>query len=388
MAGRFRSTALRRCLLVLSAVGFGALTALPAVAQTASQITPPSYAPPVLQPRAPIVIPENVSALAPPGSEALEVRLEGVAIEGAEIDSEQLAALRTRLVGRSLKVAEIFVAARELENRYARSGHVLVRVIVPPQKLSDGATLRLKVVEGFIEAVDTSHVPANVRRQVTLRLAPLVGVRDITMTAIERGLLLAADLPGVTLRSTLMAGRAEGATVLLVEAQQRQMEGFFSLDNTLPSSLGRVSMGLGLSLNSVLGFGETIYVRASGLPSGGGDTGVLDTTPRDRALALGAIMPVGADGLTFNLEATDARTAPRHDATQPGFASRFQRLSGRLGYPLVRSRALTASADLAFDAQDERVQLIDPMVAPLSLDRLRIVRGAGALLATLPSEAR
>jgi len=385
MVGRIRSPTSRRCCLAFSGAIFWASTALSADAQTASQIVQPSYAPPTIQPQASVVIPEGAGSVTPPGSEALEVSLAEVVIDGVGFNPEELAALKARLTGRRLKVAEIFVAARELESNFAHSGHVLVRVIVPPQQLNDGATLRLKVVEGFIEAVDTSQVPENIRHQVALRLSPLVGAHHITIKAIERGLLLAADLPGVTLRSTLIAGQTEGATVLLVEVAQRQVERFVSLDNTLPSSLGGFAIGLGLNFNSVLSFGETIYFRASGLPNGGPDVGVLDSTPRNRALALGGILPVGADGLTFNLEATDARTAPRHEATLPGFASKFQRLSGRFSFPLSRNRALTTKADLAFDAQEERVQVIDPIVQPLSQDRLRIVRGAGALLATLPS---
>lgn len=385
MAGKIQSTASRRCCLAFLAAIFWTFAGLPANAQTASQIAQPSYAPPARPSQVPVVIPEGSGTVAPPGSDELEVRLADVAVHGAELNPDELAALKARLTGRDVKVSEIFVAARELESRYARLGHVLVRVIVPPQKLTDGATLRLKVIAGFIEAVDTSHVPASIRNQVAKRMVPLVGARDITMNAIERGLLLAADLPGVTLRSTLMAGRAEGATVLLVEVEHRPVERFVSIDNTTPSSLEGFAIGLGFHFNSVLGLGETVYFRVSGLPNGDPNVGVLAATPRNRVLSLGGIVPMGDDGLTFNLEATDARTAPRHDAAAPGFASKFQRLSGRFSYPLTRSRAFSSRVDLAFDAQDEQLQIIDPVEMPLSLDRLRILRGAGALLAVLPS---
>src|SRR3546814_7347855 len=128
----------------------------------------------------------------------------------------------------------------------------------------------------------------------------------------------------------------------------------------LPSSLGRYAVGLGLDGNSALGLGETLYLRASGFPNGGRKTSILDPTPRNRALAGGVVLPIGKDGLTLNLEAVDARAAPRHRGFLLGTGSRFNRVSARIAYPFVRTRALTVSGGLSFDAQRERVSVIDP----------------------------
>ncbi len=369
---------------VILTAAFGMAAAMPLRAQTASQITPPSFAPPAPRAGAPVVIPEGKGAQAPPGSEALEVRLSDVAVEGHAIDPAALAELKAKLTGHVVKVSEIFAAARALEAAYARAGHVLVRVTVPPQSLADGAVLRLVVVAGFLERIDTEGVPARVRRRIAAILAPLQGEEDVTLARIERRLLLAADVPGVSLRSTLAAGTQPGATVLVVEATQRPVSGFLTLDNTLPAALGRYAYGAGVTFNSVLGAGETLYLRASGLPNTGRETSFLDATPRDRALAAGAIVPIGHDGLSLNVEGTDARTAPRHDAAFPGFGSRFQRLSGRVRYPFVRTRALTMSGELSFDAQDERVRIIDPVMLTLSIDRLRVARATGDISLALP----
>ncbi|MNS18678.1 Heme/hemopexin transporter protein HuxB precursor [compost metagenome] len=355
------------------------------MAQTASQITPPTYAPQPAQTRPPILLPESGSATAPLGAETLDITLADVVVDGGAPDPVALAELKARLVGRPIKVSEIFAAARALEADYARAGHVLRRVVVPAQRLEDGATLRIAVVEGYIESIDTSRVPQRQRARVARLLAPMVGMHDLSMATIERRLLLAGDTPGVLLRSTLAAGGAPGATVMVVEATTRPVSGFLAYDNSLASGLGRDSYGFGLDLNSVLGLGEQVYVRVSGLPSQG-ETGFSASTPRNRALAGGLIIPIGDDGLSFNLEGVDARTAPKHPAALPGFASRFQRISGRLSYPFIRSRALTLSGELAFDAQNERLNIVAPLTLPLSQDRLRIFRLAGAVSARLPSD--
>jgi len=93
------------------------------------------------------------------------------------------------------------------------------------------------------------------------------------------------------------------------------------------------------------------------------------------------ILPIGADGLTLNLEGVDARTAPRHRGFLLGTGSRFNRFSARIGWPFVRTRALTLSGGLSFDVQRERVSVIAPLPLPLSFDKLRVARIDGTLVA-------
>src|SRR3546814_12909242 len=104
---------------------------------------------------------------------------------------------------------------------------------------------------------------------------------------IERRLLLAADTPGATLHSALAAGDRRGGTVLVIEARHRVVTGFATVDNMLPSSLGRYAVGLGLDVNRALGLGETLFLRATGFPNGGRKTRITHPTPPTRAPAGG-----------------------------------------------------------------------------------------------------
>lgn len=254
-------------------------------------------------------------------------------------------------------------------------------MVLPPQKLANGARLRLVVVNGFVERVDTQNLPIEVRGRIESVLAPLIGRAGVTLPEIERLLLLAGDTPGTALRSTLTPGAAEGATVLVVEARYRPVAGLFTADNTLSRALGRYTLGTGLDVNSAFGFGEQSYFRANGYPNGG-NRGFFERYPRNRALAGGVIVPLGTDGLTFNLEGTSARATPL-PVSGVGFTSLFERLAARIRYPVIRSRDLTVNVEAAFDAQEERLSLLAPIRAPISLDQLRIVRaGADALWLT------
>jgi hemolysin activation/secretion protein len=366
---------------VLQRKGFGlgmaALVLSPAagLAQTASQITPPSFRPNLERPGG-FALPGTPGLATPAGAEKLFVKLSGVSIKGGlPALAAATAALEARLTGHKVSGADVFAAARDLEAACARAGYVLVRVILPPQQLVNGARLKLVVVDGFIERIETKDVPERVRDRIMHLAGPLTGRRGLMLTEIERRVLLAGDTPGVILRSTLAPGKAEGATVLVIDATYQAVSETLSFDNTLSKSLGGTTLGAGLDFNSIAGLGELIYLRASGHPEGG-DNGFFDTYPRNRTLAAGFILPLWIDGLTFNAEYTDARTTPLAVAGVQT-TDTFDRLSLRLRYAWLRGRIANFNSEVSFDAQDEKQSLFVATVpVPLSQDRLRIVRFA------------
>lgn len=342
-------------------------------AQSASQITPRSFAPPIQGNSGGFTLGESPADLATPaGADALFVTLSSVDVSA---DSPELAqqgsVIRAKLVGQRVSGAQIFAAARELEAAYAKAGYVLVRVILPPQQLIDGAELHLAVIDGYIERIETGAVPESVRRRIDRLLKPLEGKRRLKLKEIERRVLLAGDTPGVLLRSTLAPGTETGATVLIIEAKHETADGTISIDNSLSKDLGSHQLGLGADLNSLLHAGELIYARVNGDPGDGGD--FFGAQPRNRSLAAGFILPIGINGLTFNVEATKANTTPVEiEGSQS--TDVFERLSLRLRYPWIRSRDFNFASQMVFDAENENSELVEPAALPLFDDRLRIVR--------------
>ncbi|MDE2115964.1 MAG: ShlB/FhaC/HecB family hemolysin secretion/activation protein [Hyphomicrobiales bacterium] len=348
-----------------------ALLAQSGWAQTASQITPENFRPMLAPATGGIVIPASEGLQTPKGAEKLHVRLKGVQIEG-DLPALKAAssAITASLAGHTVTAATIFKAAHDLEVNYARAGYVLVRVILPAQTLNNGAILRLVVVDGFIDQIDAKAVPQRVRSRVLAVLAPLQGRRSLQMSSIERQLTLASRVPGLVLRSTLLHGKVPGATTLVVDGLYHPVNMTMSTDNTMSAALGRVNSTLGFSFNSVAGLGEQVYGQIGGHPDGN----MAGNDPRNRQLALGVILPLGTDGLDFNLEAATTAATPLPVPGGLTYASRFQRLSLRLDYPWIVTRNLTLSSQWALDAQDESLSSLAPVAAPLSQDRLRIFR--------------
>jgi hemolysin activation/secretion protein len=343
-------------------------------AQTASQLTQPSYAPPVVRAaEGGVSLAGSTGVDAPEGAEKLSVTPSGLIVEGGWPEfAGETAAIEASLKGRKVTGAGLFAAARRLEEVYTRAGYVLVRVSLPPQTIRNGKPLRLVVTDGQIEAVDVSALPARVQGHVRAVIAPLAGKARVTRAELERRLLLAGDTPGLILRSTLKAGSQPGTTVIVVDGRHDAISATVTVDNSTGEDLGGYTTGLGVDFNSLLGFGETAYLRANGYP--GLDGGGFSDDPRNRQLIAGVTVPLGGTGAWVNVEAVDSRTHPKSDLPFT-MLDRYDRFSARLGYSWIRSRSLNTSSILALDVAEETMKLdFGTSRADFSQDRLRVLR--------------
>lgn len=365
-----------KVLLAITVLGLAGPVSLPrAHAQTAGQLAAQSYAPNVARANGPgVAIASGAGNVAPKGAEALFVTLLGVDVaNGFPEMAGETASIAARIENRRVSAADLFAAAADLEQAYVRAGYILVRVSLPPQTLVDGGRLRLVVTDGYFASIDSSALPEKAARRVDAVLTPLVGKHRLTRAELERRLLLAGDTPGVTLHSTLKAGDAPGAAIMVVDGRYDALTGFLRVGNAVSESLGSYTASLGLDANNLLGLGETVYFRASGYPGFDGQD-VFGDDPRNRQLAAGLTLPLGVDGMWFNLEGTDSRT---HPTSSLGYTmmDEYQRLSTRLGYHWLRGRDANLSSTIGFDfIGEDQVIAISGLEIPFTSDELRVLR--------------
>lgn len=362
------------------------LAPLTASAQTAADVTPSTFAPEPRPLRGTVEFTGAPGLGVPDGADRLTITIRAVDIDGAFAEmAEAHRAATARLTGQMIPVSEIFLAAQGLEAAYAEAGYILARVVLPQQELRDGGTLRLVVVNGFVEAIEADALPDPVRGRITRVAGQLEGQQSLRLREIERALLIAGDTFGVALDSALAQGTAPGATRLVLGGEFRPVTGFAGLDSTQSSDLGGYALNAGVEFNSLLGWAETVYFRASGNPSRGGTSGgPFSATPRMRTLAAGVLAPIGTDGLTWNLEVTESRTTPQTDAVPT--TSTFSRASFRLAYPVVRSRELNVTARVSFDTQRDLQDILgfDGSRLAFYRDDLRILRLSAGMTRSLP----
>lgn len=359
---------LRACAPALGVVAFA--TALPAMAQAPSQVTPRDVRPPAQAPAAPPPI-TAPPPTAPPGAEALKITVGEVVVEdGFPELAAETAALAAPFRNRRATVAEIYALAASIEQAYARAGYVLVRVNPPPQDLNDGGSVRLVVVDGFIETVDLSGVDPHVRRPVEMYVHPLIGRRHLTQGALERQVLLAGQVAGATLTTALGKGASPGGVKLVVNATWDPLSGQVSLDNHQSAAFGHRALNVQLAAASLLGRGEQVYSFVSVDPDLAKTAG--SHAPR-RVASLGVNLPVGSGGLVVNPEATLSRTYPKPPAGAPPTYGVFDRYVVRATWPVILRRGYGLDAALAVEAVNEQQDAYE-FGFTLSHDELRVAR--------------
>jgi hemolysin activation/secretion protein len=341
------------------------------LAQTApSRVAPESISPAPPPAEGPIVLPETAAGEAPPASDRLSVRIASVEVTGGSpAFASVIARAAAAVVNRQVRVSELYAAAAQIEEAYARAGYVLTRVTVPPQNVTNGGVFRLLIVDGFIEDVDVDRLPQPVRAAVRRRVAALIGVPGLTLAQIERRVLLAGDTPGLNLRSTLVRGAGVGAARLVLDGRYEPLSASVSADNSLGSAYHYGSFSGQISLNSVLGGGEQVYVQATSGPDFGH---LFAASTVRRILGTGAIVPLGDDGLTFNPEYIRVDTNPSASAGATQITGLFTRLDLRASYPLIRTRKETLDLTGAFEISSES-EVAKAFAQTLNLDRLRVV---------------
>jgi hemolysin activation/secretion protein len=319
-----------------------------------SQVVPQERRPPADADTAPVV---RLPAVPPPrdvGAASLHVTLSAVEVAGGFDDVAQSGDPFAAIVGRSVDLREIQQAVDALQTAYDAAGYALVRIVMPPQTLRDGGTMKLRVVDGYIESIQAEGVPEPVRAAVRARLASLVGQRRLRWSQLERQVLLAGDLPGLRLGSALLPGTAEDGVRLAVDGAFEAVDARVDMDNALPSSLGEHALDGNLVLNSPLRFGDQwLLSQTRGLGSAVHGRAPLNST------SVGVVLPVGATALTITPQAVRAQTAPADAPGAPVSTGVFERLSTTLGYAFILQRSGRLDGELGVDRISQSQRAVD-----------------------------
>ena len=233
----FRPTSVRTALCLVWILQF--CLAPPLVSAQQAPLVTPRDLRPETPTKPPAALPQPAPAVVPPNAENLFVRIGEVSVkDGFPEFTTATEALLSQVRSQRISVASLYKLAQSIEMFYHEAGYALVRVVVPPQKLNDGDTLRLIVLDGFIERIDASAVDAHSRNRVMKVMQPLVGQQRLRGEALERALTLAGRAPGLALRSTLLAGSEPGGVILTLDGSFTRVNGSFSGDDRLPDALG------------------------------------------------------------------------------------------------------------------------------------------------------
>ncbi|WP_372619256.1 ShlB/FhaC/HecB family hemolysin secretion/activation protein [Falsiroseomonas sp.] len=347
-----------------------ALLAVPGLAL--AQVAPPPLTPGRVQQLAPAEAPGLAPALRPaipdaargPG-EQMRVRIVAVRLSGnAAVPDSELMPVLQPLVGQEVPLAAIEDARIRLISAYGRAGYPFVTASAGLSPEGEGAALTMSIVEGHIASVKLDGDIGPAGTQVLRFLEPLVGDGAITTARLERALLLAGDIPGVTLRSVVrpLQGGEAGALELVAQLQRQAFSGYLAVDNRGYRLTGPVQAILSYGANSHTSLGERIEAT------------IFQT--QDWEQSFGQVAGeafLGGSGLRLRGYAGAGVTNPGGVLAAIGYQGHTTVAGLALQYPIIRSRPLNLFTNLQFDYLDSEVEVGTPGTRQ-SLDQVRTLR--------------
>ena len=226
----------------------------PAAAAPKAPMAPPSQesAKPPLLSKSPLA-PKEISKAAPepkqaPAAEAAQdvaqakVVVKSIQFKGNNsLSTRELNLTVAHYIGQEMSYEDLLAVGVAIE-RYYNKQNRLARVILPPQDLSDG-NLQLNVIESVVSKVEVEQALETMPKTQDYILAAIEARQKkgdvLDSKAIERGLAVANEVPGVSVTGSLKEGELDGETELILKMyknQSRQAE--FLADNYGSRSTG------------------------------------------------------------------------------------------------------------------------------------------------------
>ena len=274
----------------------------------------------------------------------------------------RIAVLTGGLVGPAVPLPKIEAAREAILRLYQDDGYVLTSVSA---SIGVHGTLRFLVTEGRIAAVKLSGHIGPAGTQVLRFLQRLTEVRPITSAALERALLLAQSVPGVSIHAVLQPSAEQpGALTLIAGVSRQVVSGLVTTDNYGSPYAGPEESLLVVNLNSLSEFGEQTQIS------------LYHTWPNSETFGqVSEEMFLGGSGLKLRVYGGSGRVTPTGPLATEGYLGSTTVFGARLSYPLIRARQQSLELYGALDALDSEISTETGGVrSRASYDSLRVAR--------------
>lgn len=274
------------------------------------------------------------STIAPANATRIKLRVARFEITGSTVyGAKGFSDLTKPLSGKRIPLSEVYALAARITARYGADGYILSRAVVPPQSLSpEGAVVRIEVVEGYVDDVIWPvGIKERYRDFFSDYAAHIVEARPANIKVIERYLLLAGDLPGLSFTSTFRPSTTHTrASTLLVEAQEKPVDLQSTVNNRGSEGRGPWQAQVAGTANNWLGMHEALSINyATAVPSTD-QLQFIEGTWRQ---------VLTSEGLTFTLDGSYNTGIPGLGALQSiDYDSTGILVTASLAYPIIRSR--------------------------------------------------
>jgi len=304
----------------------------------------PSIMPPAPPALGPELAPAPAGTLVNTAPET-PLRVRSVAVEGVSVyPPDTIAALVAGLEGEAVPMARVEDVRLGLLRRYRDDGYPLVRV---DSRLDRQGGLRFVVTEGRIVAVKLDGDIGPAGSKVLGYLNHLTEKTAIDVATLERYLLLAQAIPGVSVQTVLRPSETDpGALTLIAQVKHTPVSGLLTADNRAFYKTGPTQGLAVLRLDSMTSLGERSefsFYRSLLNPEQIFGQAALEFLP-------------GTTGVRVRLYGGAGNTLPCCDLRQIGYVGNTNVFGGEVSYPLIMARSQVLTLVGAFDATESQVQ--------------------------------
>ncbi|MBU1376912.1 MAG: hypothetical protein KKE02_11620 [Alphaproteobacteria bacterium] len=177
-------------------------------------------------------------------------------VAGSSLPQAPFADAAKPYVGRKVSRADLIKLSDAVGGVYARSDIALYTILVPQQTFANGV-VRVRVVEGYVAAVDLKDQPGRPPSDLSrLYAEALQAQQPLLKSTLERQLGLMRDIPGAQPDVQILQGDKPGAVRLAVTPKTRRFEGTLAVNSRGASMLGSTQVELGGHVNSLFREGD------------------------------------------------------------------------------------------------------------------------------------
>lgn len=291
-----------------------------------------------------VSVPSASGPVAPAGAENQRFVLRALAVNGVSVfPAETVSALYSDRINTEITLADLFGIAQDITKLYADNGYLLSVAFVPAQEISGGAA-QITVYEGYVAEVEIAGDAGSARAALEQLGAQLTKERPLTAKVLERYVLLANDIPGVSVQAVIDRAESGPGAVKIIFATERQIANFaLSVGNRGSEALGPYRVQASAAMNGFLLSGDRLR----------GDV-VQATDPDELTFISGGYeAPVGANGFRLGGWFTWSDSDPGTELLEAlAYNSDGLTLAIEGSYPLVRSRAFNLMLNGSFEYKD------------------------------------
>ncbi len=283
-------------------------------------------------------IPEASGQFIPEELEDIEIHITGIEIVGGTevLSDERQEQIDDFLAREEKSLADFYRLANSITQVYRRAGFILTRALIPAQNLGVGDG-KIEIIEGWVSEINVEAedgaAERHVRRTEEL-LDPIIGIKPVNLTELERQLLILSEQAGFTARTIIRPAKELGSAQLIVKLTIKSYDITLNYDNAGTEFIGFSQYSGTFTANTILGMGESFTFNWK---QG------RDSTELSQA-AFVASVPIGVDGLLASTSVSLTQSEPVHTLSVAEVESKTKEYEASLSYPFLLSRQGTFRA--------------------------------------------